>query len=117
MDQNLRASIQTSTFFYFLISVCLVTVAQLTTMTVIVFADITGKEPVVAASIIGPSLIGAFAIIRLLTNMEYLVRDMDDKMKATVYGAGTSAIPFSVLKLIFASIIVVIAVVQVMAIF
>jgi hypothetical protein len=81
-------------------------------MTVIVFADITGKESVVAASVIGPSLIGAFGIIRLLTNMEYLVRDMDDKMRATVYGAGTNAIPFSILKLIFAAIFVVIAIVQ-----
>ena len=117
MDQNLRASIQTSTFFYFLIVVCLVTVAQLTTMTVIVFADITGKESVVAASVIGPSLIGAFGIIRLLTNMEYLVRDMDDKMRATVYGAGTNAIPFSILKLIFAAIFIVIAIVQLLAIF
>ena len=117
MDQNLRASIQTSTFFYFLIVVCLVTVAQLTTMTVIVFADITGKESVVGASVIGPSLIGAFGIIRLLTNMEYLVRDMDDKMRATVYGAGTNAIPFSILKLIFAAIFVVIAIVQLLAIF
>tara|TARA_B110000093_G_C12850135_1_gene358943 strand:- start:153 stop:440 length:288 start_codon:yes stop_codon:yes gene_type:complete len=95
----------------------MVTVAQLTTMTVIVFADITGKESVVAASVIGPSLIGAFGIIRLLTNMEYLVRDMDDKMRATVYGAGTNAIPFSILKLIFAAIFVVIAIVQLLAIF
>ena len=117
MDPQLRSSIQTSTFFYFLIAVCLVTVAQLTTMVVIVFADITGKESVVAASVIGPSLLGAFAIIRLLTNMSYLVEDMDNQMKSTNYGAGISAIPFSALKLVFAAIFVVIAVVQLVAIF
>jgi hypothetical protein len=117
MDQQLRASLQTSTFFYFLIAICLVTVAQLTTMAVIVFADITGKESVVAASVIGPSLLGAFAIIRLLTNMGYLVEDMDNQMKTTAYGAGVSAIPFSVLKLVFAAIFFVIAIIQLTAIY
>ena len=117
MDQNLRASIQTSTFYYFLIIVALVTISQLATMMVIVFADISGKESVVAASVIGPCLVGAFGIIRLMTNMHYLVSDMDDAMKATTYGAGISAIPFPILKLVFALIFVVIAVVQLMAIY
>ena len=52
MDQNLRASIQTSTFYYFMIVTTLTTISQLTTMSVIVFADISGKENVVAASVI-----------------------------------------------------------------
>ena len=73
MDQNLRASIQSSTFYYFMIGVAIVTISQLSTMIVIVFADIEGKENVVAASVIGPCLIGAFGIIRLLTNMTLLV--------------------------------------------
>lgn len=117
MDQNLRSSIQTSTFYYFLISVVLVTIAQLTTMSVIVTNDISGKEAVVAASVIGPSLIGAFGIMRLMTNMEYLVKDMDDLMKATHYGKGVSAIPFAVLKTVFALVFVVIAIVQLTAIY
>ena len=117
MDQNLRSSIQTSTFYYFLISVVLVTIAQLTTMSVIVTNDISGKEAVVAASVIGPALIGAFGMMRLMTNMEYLVKDMDDSMKATHYGQGVSAIPFAVLKTVFALVFVVIAVVQLMAIY
>ena len=87
MDQNLRASIQTSTFYYFMIVMTLTTISQLTTMSVIVFADIAGKD-VVAASVIGPALLGAFGIIRLLTNMTYIVADMDKDMKATKYGAG-----------------------------
>ena len=117
MDQTLRASIQTSTFYYFMIAMTLTTISQLTTMTVIVFGDISGKENVVAASVIGPALIGAFGIIRLLTNMSYLVADMDKDMKATNYGAGLSGIPFSILKLIFAAIFVVIALVQLTAIY
>ena len=117
MDQTLRASIQTSTFYYFMIAMTLTTISQLTTMTVIVFGDISGKENVVAASVIGPALIGAFGIIRLLTNMSYLVADMDKDMKATTYGAGISGIPFSILKLIFAAIFVVIALVQLAAIY
>ncbi len=117
MDQTLRASIQTSTFYYFMIAMTLTTISQLTTMTVIVFGDISGKENVVAASVIGPALIGAFGIIRLLTNMSYLVADMDKDMKATNYGTGISAIPFPILKLIFAAIFVIIALVQLTAIY
>jgi|TARA_B100001564_G_scaffold44492_1_gene31858 hypothetical protein len=117
MDQTLRASIQTSTFYYFMIAMTLTTISQLTTMTVIIFGDISGKENVVAASVIGPALIGAFGIIRLLTNMSYLVADMDKDMKATNYGTGISAIPFPILKLIFAAIFVIIALVQLTAIY
>ena len=40
MDQTLRASIQTSTFYYFMIAMILTTISQLTTMTVIIFGDI-----------------------------------------------------------------------------
>ena len=117
MDQTLRASIQTSTFYYFMIAMTLTAISQLTTMTVIIFGDISGKENVVAASVIGPALIGAFGLIRLLTNMSYLVADMDKDMKATNYGTGISAIPFPILKLIFAAIFVVIALVQLTAIY
>ena len=46
MDQTLRASIQTSTFYYFMIVIVLTTISQLSTMMVIVFADIEGKESV-----------------------------------------------------------------------
>ena len=46
MDQNLRASILTSTFYYFMIVMTLTPISQLTTMSVIVFADIAGKENV-----------------------------------------------------------------------
>ena len=104
MDQNLRASIQTSTFYYFMIGVAIVTISQLPTMMVIVFADIEGKENVVAASVIGPCLIGAFGIIRLLTNMTLLVSDMDDEMKSSNYGSAMQSIPFPILKIIFAFI-------------
>jgi len=117
MDPSIRAGMVTSTFYYFLISVVLVTISQLSTMMIIVLADITGKESVVAASVIGPCLVGAFGIIRLLTNMENLVSDMDDGMKATNYGAGIIAIPFSVLKFVFALIFIAVAAVQLMAIF
>jgi len=117
MDQNLRASLQTNTFYYFLIVMVLATIAQLSTMAVIVFADITGKEDLVAASVIGPCLVAAFGIIRLLTNMSYLVSDMNDSMRSTAYGAGITAIPFAALKFVFALIFIVVAAVQLMAIY
>ena len=117
MDQNLRASIQASTFYYFMIGVAIVTISQLSTMMVIVFADIEGKENVVAASVIGPCLIGAFGIIRLLTNMTLLVSDMDDEMKSSNYGSAMQSIPFPILKIIFALIFIIIAVIQLGAIY
>lgn len=117
MDQTLRASIQTSTFYYFMIVMVLTTISQLSTMMVIVFADIEGKESVVAASVIGPCLIGSFGIIRLLTNMTLLVSDMDEKMKSSNYGNAMQSIPFPILKILFAIIFVIIAIIQLSAIF
>ncbi len=117
MDQTLRASIQTSTFYYFMIVMVLTTISQLSTMVVIVFADIEGKENVIAASVIGPCLIGSFGIIRLLTNMTLLVSDMDDKMKNSNYGNAMQSIPFPILKIIFALIFVIVAVIQLSAIY
>ena len=117
MDQNLRASIQTSTFYYFMIIMVLTTISQLSTMMVIVFANIQGKESVVAASVIGPCLIGSFGIIRLLTNMTLLVSDMDDKMKSSNYGNAMQSIPFPILKVIFALIFIIVALIQLSAIY
>jgi hypothetical protein len=117
MDPKIRADIQSSTFYYFLIASSLTTIAQISTMMVIVFADISGVENVVAASVIGPTLIGAFGVIRILSNMHYLVQDMDAETKATTYGAGVSEIPFSILKFAFAGIFVVIAIVQLTTIY
>ena len=118
MDQSLRSSIQTSTFYYFLIAIVLLTtVSQLTTMTVIMFADISGKEHLVAASVIGPVLVGAFGIIRILTNMQLIVGEMDAKMLATNWGKEISSIPFGILKFVFAGIFVAIAIVQLITIY
>ena len=117
MDQTVRASIQASTFYYFMIVLVLTTISQLSTMMVIVFADIEGKENVVAASVIGPCLLGSFGIIRLLTNMTLIVSDMDDKMKSSNYGSTMQSIPFPILKIIFALIFVIVAVIQLSAIY
>ena len=117
MDQTLRTSIQTSTFYYFLIVMMVTTVAQLTTMSVIMFADISGKEHLVAASVIGPVLVGAFGIIRMLTNMKLIVGEMDTKMLATNWGKEISSIPFDILKFVFAGIFIAVAVVQLITIY
>ena len=55
-------------------TLAITTISQILTTMVIVFANIIGNKNVVAASVIGPCLIGAFGITRLLTNMELLVR-------------------------------------------
>ena len=94
----------------------LTTISQLSTMMVIIFADIQGKENVVAVSVIGPCLLGSFGIIRLLTNMTLLVSGMDDKMKSSNYGNAMQSIPFPILKIIFELIFIIIAVIQLSAI-
>ena len=100
-----------------MIVMVLMTISQLSTVMVIVIADIEGKESVVAASVIGPCLIGSFGIIRLLTNMTLLVSDMDEKMKSSNYGDAMQSIPFPILKILFASIFVIIALIQLSAIY
>ena len=117
MDQSLRSSIQTSTFYYFLIVMFITTVAQLTTMIVIMFADISGKEHLVAASVVGPALLGAFGTIRMLTNMKLIVGEMDAKMLATNWGKEISSIPCGILKFVFAGVFVAIATVQLITIY
>ena len=67
MDQNLRQSIQNAHFFNLMIVVAI--------MTVITLADITGKEAVVAASVILPTLSVTFGIIRIWTNMDFRKRN------------------------------------------
>ena len=88
------------------------TVAHFTTITVITLADITGKEAVVAASVIVPTLTGTLNIIRIGTNMEYLQADMGDEMKATNFGAGVSKTPFNALKIVFAVLSLLLAIVH-----
>ena len=58
-----------------MIVVAIMTIAHLTTMTVITLADITGKEAVVAASVILPTLSVKFGIIRIGTNMDFRKRN------------------------------------------
>ena len=93
------------------------TVAHFKTMTVITLADITGKEAVVAASVIVPTLTGTFGIIRIGTNMEYLEADMDDEMKATNFGAGVSKTPLNALKIVFAVLGLLLAIIQLATIY
>ena len=53
-------------------------VAQFITMTLITFADIIRKEVVVAASVIVPTLFGAFCVICLITYIKYLQTHMGE---------------------------------------
>ena len=117
MDQNLRQSIQTNTFYYFLIVMVLTTISQLSTMMVIVFADISGKELLVAASVVAPTIIGAFGIIRILTNFMSLIKDMDNKMTSTNYGKEVQNIPIHILRFVFSGIFIIVAIIQLVAIY
>ena len=79
--------------------------AQVATMLAIVFGDISGKEHMVAASVVIPTLLGAFGIIRIMTNLKFIVDEMDDKMAKTAYGQEIKSIPISVLKFVFAGML------------
>ena len=117
MDQNIRASIQTSTFYYFLIISILTTISQLTTMMTIIFGDIAGKEMMVAATVIASGFFGAFGTIRIMTNLHLIMHEMDDKTAATNWGSEMKSLPLKVLRFVFAGIFLLVAVVQLITIY
>ena len=117
MDSNIRASLQTSQFYYFLIILSLTSISQLLTMMTIVFGNINGKENLVAASIIAAGFMGSFGIIRVMTNMKLLIDEMDVKLADTKFGKETQSIPIHVLKFVFAAIVMMVAVIQLITIF
>ena len=117
MDQNIRASLQISTFYNFQIVAVLTTMAQVATMLTIVFGDISGKEHMVAASVVIPTLLGAFGIIRIMTNLKFIVDEMDDKMAKTAYGQEIKSVPISALKLIFAGMFIIVGIFQLTVIY
>ena len=117
MDQNIRAMLQSSTFFYFLIILSLTTVSQLTTMMAILFADLTGKELLVAATVVVSGFFGAFGIIRVMTNLHLLMHELDSKTAATNWGKEMQAIPISVLRFVFAALVAIVAIIQLITIY
>ncbi len=117
MDPHIRSSIQTNTFYYFLIIIFVTTASQLATMMTIAFADISGKENLIAITILGSAFIGVFGIIRMMTNMKLIVSDMDEKMLETNYGKAINDIPFHILRFVFAAVFIIIAIVQLITIY
>ena len=117
MDQNIRASIQTHTFYYFLIIVFITTVSQISTMLAIIFGDLTGKENLVASLVIASSFIGAFGIIRMMTNLKLIINEMDEVTGGTTYGKEIKSIPFHILRFVFSGIFIIVAVVQLITIY
>ena len=117
MDQNIRAMLQSSTFFYFLIILSLTTISQLTTMMAILFADLTGKELLVSATVVVSGFFGAFGIIRVMTNMHLLMHELDTKTAATNWGKEMQAIPISVLRFVFAALVAIVAIIQLITIY
>ena len=117
MDPNIRSNIQTNTFYQFQLVSLLTTLTQLTTMMAIVFGDLSGKENVVAATVIIMTLLGAFGIIRTMTNLKFIIDEMDEKTAKTAWGKEVQSIPISVLRFVFAGFFVIIAIVQLTAIY
>ena len=117
MDQNIRAKLQINTFFYFLIIFSVTTLSQLATMSIIVFGDISGKELMVAATVFVSGFMGAFGIVRILTNLKLIMQEMDEVTAATNFGKEMQAIPLSILKFVFAGLFVTVAVIQLVTIY
>ena len=91
--------------------------AQVATMLAIVFGDISRKQHMVAASVVIPTLLGAFGIIRIMTNLKFIVDEMDDKMAKTAYGQEIKSIPISVLNFVFAGMYVIVGTFQLTVIY
>ena len=117
MDSNTRSNMQTNIFYQFQIVTLLTTLTQLTTMMAIVFGDLSGKENVVAATVIIMTLLGAFGIIRTMTNLKFIIDEMDEKTAKTAYGKEIQSVPIGALKFVFAGFFVIIAIVQLTAIY
>ena len=117
MDQNIRAKLQVSTFYYFLIIIVLTTLSQLTTMATIIFGDISGKELMVAATVFVSGFMGAFGIVRIFTNLKLIMHEMDEVTASTNFGREMQAIPLSILKFVFAGLFVGVAVIQLITIY
>ena len=117
MDQNIRASLQISAFYMFAFVVFITAISQSVTLMAIVFGDLSGKENVVAASVVLMAFIGSFGIIRQMSTIKLLVDEMDDKTSKTNYGKEVKAIPLGALKFIFSGIFVIIAIFQLLALY
>ena len=75
------------------------------------------RDSMVAASVVVPTLLGAFGIIRIMTNLKFIVDEMDDKMAKTAYGQEIKSIPVSVLKFVFAGMYVIVGIFQLTVIY
>ncbi len=117
MDQNIRASLQISAFYNFAFVVFITAISQSVTLMAIVFGDLSGKENVVAASVVLMAFIGSFGIIRQMSTIKLLIDEMDDKTSKTNYGKEVKAIPLNILKFVFAGVFVIIAIFQLVAIY
>ena len=122
MDQNIRASLQISAFYNFAFIVFITSISQSVTLMAIVFGDLSGKENVVAASVVLMAFIGSFGIIRQMSTIKLLIDEMDDKTSKTNYGKEVKAIPLkaiplNALKFVFAGVFVIIAIFQLVAIY
>ena len=117
MDQNIRASLQISAFYMFAFVVFITAISQSVTLMAIIFGDLSGKENVVAASVVLMAFIGSFGIIRQMSTIKLLVDEMDDKTSKTNYGKEVKAIPLDILKFVFAGVFVIIAIFQLVAIY
>ena len=117
IDQNIRASLQISAFYNFAFVVFITAISQSVTLMAIVFGDLSGKENVVAASVVLMAFIGSFGIIRQMSTIKLLIDEMDDKTSKTNYGKEVKAIPLNILKFVFAGVFVIIAIFQLVAIY
>ena len=50
---------------------------------IMIIADLSGKELVVAASILASGLIRAFGIVRVITNLSFILKEMDEQTATT----------------------------------
>ena len=98
MDQNLRNSISMSRFNQFLMVGAITWAVQVSTMFAIVFGSIAGKELIIGSICLGSGIIGSLGTVRTMTDLHNLLKDMDDDMLKTNYGAEISKAPIPVIR-------------------
>ena len=117
MDPNQRQTLQIHTFYYMMIVLTILTITHISMTLTIIFGDLSGKELVVAGTLVALTLIGSFGLIRISRNFKLLLLEMDDKLASTNFGKETKDIPVDRLGLVFAALFLVNAIIQLTTIY
>jgi len=100
MDQKLRADLSTNRFYHFQLFLFITFGIQVATMLAIVFGNTEGKELVIGTLSLAGGVMGILGTSRTMDDLKNLIKDLDDEIRKTNYGAELVKAPIPVLKAI-----------------